>query len=165
MNCEWTEKVSLLMDGELMLEEAAKASAHLAACETCQEAQADFLQLRELVQDYPAPGLFAQRRALASILGAESAPERLPLWKRRIAVPAPIFALLFGAVLMLGALIVASRFSSLPKPTSPLQNQPPRANVAEDGPRSMDFSAFDRGGRAVIYVVRQPPTSERKEKP
>lgn len=165
MDCEWTEKISLLMDGELAPEEAAKVSAHLVACETCQRAQADFLQLRELMQDYPAPGMFAQRRALASILISESAPESLPLWKRKIAVPAPIFALLFGVVLMLGVLTVALRFSSSSKPSSPIQNQPPRANAAEGGQSGVDFSAFDRGGRAVIYVVKQPSTNGRREKP
>ncbi len=89
----------------------------------------------------------------------------MPLWKRSIAVPAPIFVLLFGVVIMLGSLIAAWRFSSSPTPVSPIQRQPPRASATEGGQSGMDFSAFDRGERAVIYVVKQPSTDGRREKP
>jgi hypothetical protein len=164
MDCEWTGKISLLVDGELTLEEAAKVSTHLVACESCQRAQTDFLQLRELVQDYPAPGLFAQRRVLASILASESVLENVPLWKRRIAVPTPILALLFGAVVMLSALTVTWRFWSSSKTSAPLRGRPP-APTTDIAERSLNFSAFDHGERAVIYVVKQPLTSGRRETP
>lgn len=53
MNCDWTEKISLLIDGELAREEARRAEAHLTACAACRVAQEDFLLLRQRITSYP----------------------------------------------------------------------------------------------------------------
>jgi hypothetical protein len=71
MKCVWTQKVSLLIDGELERAEAREVEQHLAACGDCREAQADFLSLRRQIADYTIElDAFAKQRALKSILAA-----------------------------------------------------------------------------------------------
>ena len=70
-NCDWTEKVSLLIDGELGSEEAGAVETHLGDCFACQMAREDFLLLRHRISSYqPDINLLAQREALRNILAA-----------------------------------------------------------------------------------------------
>jgi anti-sigma factor RsiW len=74
MNCDWTEKISLLMDGELAADEAREVERHVADCSACRHAQADFMMLRQQLGDYHTePNLIAQRQALKNILGVGDA--------------------------------------------------------------------------------------------
>jgi len=71
MKCDWIQKVSLLIDGELTGEAAREAERHLAACGDCQQAQADFLSLRQQIAAYKIDSdAFAEQRALKRILAA-----------------------------------------------------------------------------------------------
>ena len=73
MKCDWTQKVSLLIDGELAGAEAREVEHHLAACGDCQRAQADFMLLRQQITAYKIDrDAFAEHRALHSILAAGS---------------------------------------------------------------------------------------------
>src|SRR3982751_618512 len=95
MSCDYTEKVSMLIDGELSAQEAAEIKKHVSGCMICRRAHADFLGLRNEIKSYPHElDLIARRRALARILDSK----RPPIWKRRIALPAPAFALLLLAL-------------------------------------------------------------------
>lgn len=84
MTCDWTEKISLLIDGELRAEEARKTERHLEACPACRRTREDFLSLRQEIVSYPlAADGAASRRALEQILaggaaarGAELHPAR-----------------------------------------------------------------------------------------
>jgi transposase-like protein len=69
MNCTFTEKISSLIDGELSQAEAREVERHLLGCVQCEEARADFLNLRSQISSYKAetPGQ-VQNRALAKIL-------------------------------------------------------------------------------------------------
>ena len=71
MSCSFTEKISLLIDGELSPGEAREVERHLVACMQCAEARADFLSLRSQISSFEAslPGV-VQNRALAKILAA-----------------------------------------------------------------------------------------------
>jgi anti-sigma factor RsiW len=70
MNCDCTEKISLLIDGELKPAEARELEVHLLDCVECQEARADFLNLRNQITDFPlAFDPSSQREALARIVG------------------------------------------------------------------------------------------------
>lgn len=70
-NCDWTEKVSLLIDGELGSEEANAVETHLSDCFACRMAREDFLLLRHRISSYqPDVNLIAQRDALRNILAA-----------------------------------------------------------------------------------------------
>lgn len=74
MNCDWTEKISLLIDGELAREESARVESHLATCAACREAHAGFLRLRHEIRAYEhAPDVLAERRALQNILASGGA--------------------------------------------------------------------------------------------
>ncbi|HLL74483.1 MAG TPA: zf-HC2 domain-containing protein [Pyrinomonadaceae bacterium] len=70
-NCDWTEKVSLLIDGELGSEEANAVETHLGDCFACRMAREDFLLFRHRISSYqPDINLLAQREALRNILAA-----------------------------------------------------------------------------------------------
>jgi anti-sigma factor RsiW len=139
------------MDGELSEEESGPLVEHIAACPVCRQAREDFIALRRQIRSYeirrdPA----AERKAFRKILGAESDP----IWRRRIAVPAPAFALLVLAVVALASWSVVAGLRSARSPLGP-------PGIARDGPpaashpEAIDFSRYDRGERAVIYKTRR----------
>jgi hypothetical protein len=69
MKCVWTQKVSLLIDGELPQAEARETERHLDLCADCQAARTDFLLLRQQLAEYPLElDAFARQRALKRIL-------------------------------------------------------------------------------------------------
>src|SRR5215207_1570316 len=71
MDCNFTEEVSLLVDGELAPPEAARLRAHVEGCAACQQAREAFLLFRQELRSYElAPDPRAQNRALAAILGS-----------------------------------------------------------------------------------------------
>lgn len=71
MNCGFTEKISSLIDGELPVAEAGEVERHLLTCLQCQEARADFLNLRSQISNFEASLTPAvQNRALEKILAA-----------------------------------------------------------------------------------------------
>ncbi|MEW6128181.1 MAG: zf-HC2 domain-containing protein [Acidobacteriota bacterium] len=152
MECQFIEQISLLIDGELNEADARQIRAHLATCAVCQQAQADFLSLRQAVQAAPhAPDAIAQQRTLTRIL----TNERTPLWRRKIAMPAPAFALLMLAFVALSFWMVASRIN--PAPQTGVQISPPsRREVTQNAASAFDLSKFDRGERAVIYTSPRP---------
>ena len=147
MSCNYTEKLSLLMDGELERDEAEQVTLHLSSCLICQQAQADFLSLREQIKSHPyEPDASAQRQAIKRILNSE----RLPFWERRIALPVPIFSLMLLALFALvawSAYVRATRPARIEHATSPVDNAPSQAGI--------DLSRFDKGERAVIYTIKR----------
>jgi hypothetical protein len=154
MDCQFTEQISLLMDDELGDAEARQVSLHLSACAICQQAQADFLLLRRQLQVYqPQTDLKAQRQVLQNLLQSEQAP----FWRKKIALPAPAFALLVLALMVVSLWAIASRSNLPPQPagmTRPVvedQKQPPT--------NGFDLSKFDQGERAVIYTVSRTSKS------
>jgi negative regulator of sigma E activity len=74
MNCDCTEKISLLIDGELPAVEASEVERHLLECVECQQARNDFLNLRSQMSAYVADlSPAAQRNALSKILSQQEA--------------------------------------------------------------------------------------------
>lgn len=73
MDCEFTQEVSLLVDGELAPHEAARLRAHVEGCADCRRARESFLLLRRELRSYErAPDPHAQSKALAAILGSRA---------------------------------------------------------------------------------------------
>ena len=68
MNCIWVEKISLLIDGELPANEELALQRHIAGCEECQLARADFLSFRTQISSVPVLQPTTSAQALASIL-------------------------------------------------------------------------------------------------
>ncbi len=114
MNCDCTEKISLLIDGELSTAEERELERHLLNCSECQAAKADFLSLRSQLNEFPVPySPMVQREALARILGTDKPVQKSgsPGWRWVFnpAVAAVASLLLIGAVI---ALLVYPRLKS-----------------------------------------------------
>jgi len=157
MDCEFTEKVSLLLDEELEPDDALRVKEHISICHACQQAQDDFLRLRREIKAYDfQPRPFAQAGMLARILSRE----KLPLWRRSVSMPVPLMALLLAIVVGLGVWSAALRRANrsaqnkgATEKATPVKVLPAQAEVVES--RGSDFSRYDHGERAAIYKVRR----------
>ena len=92
MNCDWTEKISLLIDGELSHEETAALQKHLQSCADCRNAQEDFLLLRREIGSYEFElDPRAQQQALQNIFASERTAQSdfVSLKKQRVAPSLP----------------------------------------------------------------------------
>jgi Putative zinc-finger len=166
MNCDCTEKISLLIDGELSTAEERELERHLLNCSECQAAKADFLSLRSQLNEFPVPySPLAQREALARILdtGKPAATPRSLGWRW---VFNPAFAavaclVLVGAVI---ALVVYPRWKS-----STIQNpeiadrRSPRA-TASPGPGAGRVDSPRETQRNDPPKKSQPSTNSDKKK-
>lgn len=102
MNCNFTEKISLLIDGELPTAELRELESHLLVCAECQQARADFLNLRSQIAGFETvlqPAV--QNRKLKKILSRE---RRTPL---------PQLQWGFGRAVAFASLLVAATFLGL----------------------------------------------------
>src|SRR5688500_11840828 len=98
MDCEFLERVSLLIDGEMSREESERAREHIAGCAVCRRAEQEFLIVRQQIRSYKsAPGAYSRERALRRLT------ERW--WEKKISLPVPAFAL---AVLLMLAFVTWS---------------------------------------------------------
>jgi anti-sigma factor RsiW len=148
MTCQFTERISQLVDGELAPADAGQARRHLAACALCRQAEADYLALRAEIQAAdsapdPAP-------ARTPLRGSR----RAPIWRREVALPAPVLALLLVALAALGV-------RSVRPPQAPDNAAAPPQRVRREPPPASDFSRFDRGARALIYKARRAESESR----
>ena len=87
MTCSQTEKVSLLIDGELPPAEALKVKQHVSQCGECHEAHESFLLLRGQLNSYErAIDNAAVQAALARVLAdrSEVTPVAAPGWGERL---------------------------------------------------------------------------------
>ena len=121
MNCDCTEKISSLIDGELRPAEARELEVHLLDCVECQEARADFLNLRNQITDFPlAFDPAGQREALTRIVGREKVGVSRRGWRWGFN---PAFATV-ASLLIVGALIALLLYPRIkPAPVTPDQNE------------------------------------------
>ena len=83
MHCDQTEKISLLIDGELSTEDVRSLEKHLSTCSQCEQVRADFLGLRDQISAYAISGeLLPPRPALAKILSKSHARPSAREWLR-----------------------------------------------------------------------------------
>ena len=101
MSCNFTEKISSLIDGELTTVEAREVERHLLNCSECGQLRADFLNLRSQITSFETslePAV--QNRALKRILAPERrVPHRRPQWSFATQ------AVAFATLLIVGAII------------------------------------------------------------
>src|SRR5689334_21763383 len=98
MSCEFNEKVTLLVDGELSEDESDLVLAHIKTCHLCRKMEEDLLSLRQMIRDYESePNPIVQKRALTRIMASENKF----FWKRNVAVPVPAFALLVAVLVVI----------------------------------------------------------------
>jgi hypothetical protein len=160
MSCELTERVSLLLDGELAAEEAGAVERHLALCAECREAHADFLSLRTQLNAYTATlDPQAARRALAEVLaaGRDAAPTAQG-WRARLsggfALPrfSPAYAGAFALLVVACALAFVVYRNT--------QSEPP--SVARTTPSPVAQPA-SKPGPANANSAQPAPNTERND--
>src|SRR5829696_8078732 len=101
MSCNFTDKISSLIDGELAPAEAREVERHLLNCGECEQLRADFLNLRSQIAGFETslqPAV--QNRALEKILSAET---RVPA--RGLQWGFGTQAVAFATLLIVGAII------------------------------------------------------------
>ncbi|MBS1797996.1 MAG: zf-HC2 domain-containing protein [Acidobacteria bacterium] len=138
MDCNFAVKVSMLLDGELSPGESAGVRKHLAECTECRELERDFLFFRERIRDDFA--------ADAAVSPALPAARRVPLWKRKIAVPVPLAALALLLAAGFGVFLLIARSPRNADISGPLA--PPPAESRGDS-----LARFDHGGRTEIFIA------------
>lgn len=107
MHCNFAEKISAWMDGELPLDESRAVEKHLLECRHCQEMRADFLNLRSEIASYPVPG----NSSPVFPLKPESRTARV-LPSFRMGWPRPVFAALATVALIICGVVGWLYFSA-----------------------------------------------------
>lgn len=148
MNCDFAEKVSTLIDGELPAAEIEAVRAHVTACADCRELEKDFLFFRRQIKS-PAPD---SAEIAPGNISAFPAERRTTIWKRRILLPVPALVLFVFGVVGLGAWLISSRLgeSSVETTQTAVKNAAPKI---EKQPNEDSLARYDAGGRAEIYVL------------
>jgi anti-sigma factor RsiW len=101
MNCDFTEKISSLIDGELSQAEAREVERHVLNCGECEQLRADFLNLRSQIASFETslqPAV--QNRALKKILSAER-----PIPARGLQWGFGTQAVAFATLMIVGAIV------------------------------------------------------------
>jgi len=163
MNCDCTEKISSLIDGELPPQDARELERHLLTCSECQEAKSDFLNLRTQIADFPVSFKpVAQREALTRILGKQKVPARkVWRWAFNPAVAALASLLIIGVVL---TLLVYPRLKSNPASNPEIashnsnrNNQTPKSGPAAGGNGQLN-------NQRPAAPKKSPPPAQEKNK-
>jgi negative regulator of sigma E activity len=103
MDCGFTEKISSLIDGELPAAEAREVERHLLTCTQCEEARADFLNLRSQISGFEASiPAKVQNRELAKILDKRGASGGGLTWGWNWGYAAAALALIAIVALVIG---------------------------------------------------------------
>ena len=101
MSCNFTEKISSLIDGELSANEAREVERHLLNCTDCEQLRADFLNLRSQIASFESSlQPTVQNRALKKILSTE---RRVPA--RGLQWGFGTQAVAFASLLVIGVII------------------------------------------------------------
>jgi len=163
MNCDCTEKISSLIDGELPPQDARELERHLLTCSECQEAKSDFLNLRTQIADFPVSFKpVAQREALTRILGKQKVPARkVWRWAFNPAVAALASLLIIGVVIIL---LVYPRLKSNPASNPEIashnsnrNNQTPKSGPAAGGNGQLN-------NQRPAAPKKSPPPAQEKNK-
>jgi hypothetical protein len=146
MNCNFTEKISLLIDGELTPAEAREVERHVLNCGDCEQLRADFLNLRsEIASVETSLQPAVQNRALKKILSAE---RRVPALQWGFSTQAVAFATLLIVGAIIGLLLYKS--SNTRGPVS-------KEQVAVHTPSPVPSPSVETSGEQPI------PTKDEKE--
>jgi len=150
MSCDFTEKISLLIDGELSEHEAREVQRHLSGCAGCQAARADFLSFRTEISSYGASlNPAVQADALKRILGQSTdqprvAPVKPKLgWSWNFAPRAVAFASLILVAALIGFIVyrAAQNNESSVAQKNPAPVPSPTAQIASATPEATPLAS------------------------
>ena len=165
MNCNFTELISSLIDGELSTTEAREVERHLLGCNDCQQARADFLNLRSQIAGFEtslAPAV--QNRALKKILSTpRRAPARGFAWS--FGTSAVAFATLLIAAAIIGLLMYQSSNTSTNEKQLAVQNPTPvpTASTEQKQPEPEASPSPNKGNEQT--APRRSPSPAPAKKP
>ena len=175
MSCNFTEKVSSLIDGELTTAEAREVERHLLDCSECEQLRADFLNLRSQITSFESslePAV--QNRALKKILAPERRVSGLQWGYGTQAVA-------FATLLIVGAIIGLLLYQSgknpdqgqvanaLPSPepaasvketASPAPAASPESSPKPEQTPNKDDKESKTPSKPVKRIVREPKPGE-----
>ena len=171
MSCNFTEKISSLIDGELTQVEAREVERHLLSCGECEQLRADFLNLRSEIAAFETslqPAV--QNRALKKILSTE---RRVPV--RGLQWSFATQAIAFVALLIAGAVLSLMLFPSSDKspkstaradlhPAAPLPSASiqPKATPEESPKPAPSPNKEVNNPRSAPSPAKRPPVREPK---
>jgi putative zinc finger protein len=170
MSCNFTEKISSLIDGELTQAEAREVERHLLSCGECEQLRADFLNLRsEIARFETSLQPAVQNRALKKILSTERrVPVRRLQWSFATQALAFVLLLIAGAVLSLSlfpssdkspkSTLRAELHSPSPVPTPSVE---PKASP-EESPKPSPNKEVKENPRPAPTPAKRPPAREPK---
>lgn len=154
MNCNFTEKVSSLIDGELAPSEMREVERHLMNCGECQQMRADFLSLRSQIAGFETSlQPTVQKRALKKILATQHR------------TPAPGLQWGFGkAVAFASLLIVGAIIGLLLYQSSNSTGQQSEADLAVNTPSPAPVASVEPPKQASPEQSPEPaPKKDDKE--
>jgi anti-sigma factor RsiW len=179
MNCEeLRRRLDRYVDGELAAEAADEAREHLRVCQPCARAEAGLRHLKSSLKRVVSrhkPPRELEREVLRSLRsrarggvtrggGAhdEGPREAAPVWRAKVIVPLPFFALLLLSLVTLAGWSLFARAPAREEGVSTKQ-PPPVASPTppQEKPGGLDFSRYSRGERASIQVVRRASLENR----
>jgi len=171
MACDQSEKISLLIDGELTATEVRSLELHLARCEECNQVRADFLGLRSQISAYsPLLAPSKPRPALAAVLAKPSRERHQAGWLGRLlgfndALPVARYATI-AALLMIGVAIGTIALLRYQPPTEIANNTSTPAtdvvNPTTPLPDNQDQLASNSGRKPSKGKPREATPTQRK---
>jgi hypothetical protein len=170
MNCNFTEKISSLIDGELTQSEAREVERHLLSCGECEQLRADFLNLRSEIAAFETslqPAV--QNRALKKILRTERRVPVLGLqWNFATQAIAFVVLLIAGAVLSLSlfpdsgkspqSTLRAELHTATPLPSASVETKA----TPEESPKPSPNKEVKENPRPTPAPAKRPPVREPK---
>ena len=171
MDCkEFREALDLYVDEELSPDALAAAHLHLSECAACRDAERNVLSLRRalkvVVSKHQPPAELVRAVSEVSqpwwrkLLRLRNSPRETravrPLWRKQIALPAPIFMLLIMSLVGFGLWSTYLRTRQKPLPAGVRRATTAPERETSPAPEAMlDFARFDQGGRASLYKERR----------
>lgn len=152
--CPDRQILSALHDREIPSPWREKIQEHVGKCEKCRNQMISFDQVSQRLRHDP-PGLEeSQDRVWQKILARKGASDPIPLWKRRVSIPAPLMAAAVLAVI-LGLTV----FNLIPEKTESSGNTPEVWTVQFENHNLEDLAALLKNRDSQVQVFIELPQS------
>lgn len=178
MNCEeFRERLGRYVDGELAAAAEDEAREHLRVCPSCTKAAAGLRHLKsslKRVVNRHQPPRELEREVLRALRsrargevtrGArahdESPRDGTPVWRAKVSVPLPFFALLLVSLVALAGWLLFARAPARKEVSTKRPSLSASPAPTREASGGFDFSRYYHGERASIRVVRRASLESR----